>query len=239
MKNFYLVITLLVFYCSLAQANVKLGIIGGGNYSNFQAGISRTVDLGGGDSASGQLGPSGSFGYIGGGFIRYEKETWALEADLLYTSRNTKWHGELRHSGAGPNLRNSMEFNFKQIEIPLIGQYIIPEDKFRYRVSMGLVPTYGIGKITIKDKYSATAGTVYQDTDKQTWQDFGIKRLNLGALIAFGVDINMSETSKLGFDLRAQSILNDMKSKINPNFGMGGASNLGLINVDLLVSYLF
>jgi hypothetical protein len=118
-------VALSAFLTAYAHAEFKFGALGGGNFSTWTAGSSVSGDLFlTGDTYAGDLSPSGGFGYQLGGLVRWEENNWGIEANVLYTSRSAKWHGNVVNQAApGNSVRLSYEATMKQIQVPIMGTY--------------------------------------------------------------------------------------------------------------------
>lgn len=231
-------VVLSAFTAFYAHAELKFGVIGGGNYSNFTSGAQVSTTFSGNPNTfSGNLGPSGLFGYQFGGVLRYEKDTWGVETNLLYTSRTAKWQGSV--TDGSDTVRLSYASTLKQIQLPIMGSYISEiSEKSDFRFNLGMFFSYGMGKIKVDVKASNTPGTVASQSGDYTWSEFGLRRLNFGGIAGAGVDYALEGNSKLGIELRAQTTFNDMGDRLSPTFGVAG-DKVGLMSVDLLISYMF
>lgn len=238
MKNLTLGILFFSTFIALqGQSRIAMGLTGGGNFSTFTSGIQRSGTISG-NTYSGSLGPSGLFGYMGGGVFRYDQSDWAVEVDALYTNRSMKWVGQLNEEGGSNFVRNAMTITLNQIEVPLIGYYKMPVQTTVFKFGFGLFGSYGVGKIKVKDDLSNVPGSVVSTKTNYNWKEFGFNKFNGGGLIAFGSDFKMGETSLLGLELRAQSTFGNYVDSLNPNFGSGG-EKVGIISLNLLVNFVF
>lgn len=230
------VVALSTLFALQGHSEFKLGVMGGGNFSTFTGAINASTTINS-SVHTGSLGPSGLWGYQVGGLMRYEKETWFIESDVLYTSRSAKWHGEITDGSS--DVRTSFQVQLNQIEVPIMGYYKLSAEGIPdFRFGIGMFFSYGIGKIKAKNQYSNVPGSVVEVNNSYSWSEFGFRRINFGGIAGFGTDIKLGEESKLGIELRAQTTFNDMIDKINPAFGLGG-DKVGLASVDLVLSYEF
>ncbi len=221
------------------HSEFKLGVMGGGNFTTFTSSVRAAVSL---DQPApntvytGNLGPSGQFGYQVGGLIRYEVETWMFESNVLYTSRAANWAGAVENGS--DEVRTRVEIRMNQIEVPLIGYYKFPTEIADFRFGVGFYGSYGIGKIKSKYSLSNVPGSIVQTSDESSWSDFGFRRFNFGGLIGLGSNFKIGDEAKIGLELRTQFTFNNMADKLNPAFGLGG-EKIGIATVDLLASYVF
>ncbi|MEZ4814444.1 MAG: outer membrane beta-barrel protein [Bdellovibrionota bacterium] len=230
-------VALSTFFAYQGHSEFNFGVMGGGNYTTFTSGVTASTSISS-TTYSGSLGPSGLLGYQFGGLFRYDQDTWAFEADLLYTNRSAKWAGELS-DGASSTVRNSIELTLRQIELPIIGYYKVKTETFAdYRFGLGMYVSYGIQKISVDSNYSNVPGSVVNVSRDYTWSEFGFKRINFGGLFGLASDFKIGQATKLGVELRGQVTFNNMTDTLNPSFGTGG-DKIGLGSIDILVSYLF
>lgn len=231
-------VILSTFTAFYAHAELKFGVIGGGNYSTFTSGADVSVTFSGNPNTfTGSLGPSGMFGYQFGGILRYEKENWGVETNLLYTTRTAKWHGNV--TDGTDNVRLANIATLKQLELPILGTYISEiSEKSDFRFNLGMFFSYGMGKVKLDSKASNVPGIVSSTSGDYTWSEFGLRRFNFGGIAGAGVDYALEGNSKLGVELRAQTTFSDMADKLSPAFGLAG-NKIGLGSVDILLSYIF
>ena len=195
-----------------ASARFAGGGLIGGNFSALRTGL----DVNGVHSNA-----QGMYGYQIGGALRYEEPEWAVEVDGIWTNRTFKLD----------NGTNSQTDTLTQLEVPFIGYYVMPRDRVTYRFGLGLVGTYGLGKIKEKDEDNSGNSTTYN----YDWKTFGFNRFNVGGLIALGSDYTISGDLRLGLELRGQAIFTDMTSSGSRFSG----DKANIMNLDLIARLMF
>lgn len=225
---------------SQGHSDFQFGGMLGGNFTTFSTSVSRTGTISG-STYSGELGPSGLFGFQVGGVARYDQPDWMLELDTIYTNRSAQWHGQLDQASPGSGtVRNSLELTLTQIEVPFVAYYKIPGEMTDFKFGLGLYLSYGIGKIKVKDSVSSSPGVISTAKYSYTWKEFGFKQVNFGGLIAAGTNFKLgtNKDKVLGVEVRGQGSFSDYRDTLNPNFQLGG-QKVGLLSLDLDVSYMF